>query len=189
MLFETAFGPCGLAWNGAGVCAVAFPEADAKKVRAQLLRKAPRARRRANHELAAFAADAVETDAPPEEVARIAQDITALFAGDLRDLIYADLDMSGLSDFDRTVYGLTLEIGPGETKTYGELARAMGDITLSRRIGQSLGRNPFPIIVPCHRVVGAGGAMTGFSAPGGAESKRRLLKIEGALGPDLLDAL
>lgn len=174
MLFETAFGPCGLAWNGAGVCAVAFPEPDREKVRAQLLRKM---------------SGAVETDAPPEEIARIAADITALFAGERRDLSYADLDMSGLSDFDRTVYGLTLEIGPGETKTYGDLARAMGDITLSRRIGQSLGRNPFPIIVPCHRVVGAGGAMTGFSAPGGAESKRRLLKIEGALAPDLLDAL
>lgn len=97
--------------------------------------------------------------------------------------------MGGLPDFDRTVYGLTLEIGAGETKTYGDLARAMGDVSLSQRVGQALGRNPFPIIVPCHRVVGTGGAMTGFSAPGGAETKRRLLKIEGALGPDLLDAL
>lgn len=172
MLFDTALGRCGLAWGVAGVRAVAFPAEDEDYVRAYLFKRAP---------------GAVETDAPPEEIARIAADITALLGGEMRDLSYADLDMAALSEFDREIYGLTLAIGPGETKTYGDLARALGDVSLSQRVGQALGRNPFPIIVPCHRVVGANGAMTGFSAPGGKESKRRLLKIEGALGPELFD--
>ncbi len=101
----------------------------------------------------------------------------------------AELDWKGVLPFDRSVYALTRAIGPGEMRTYGELARDLGDIALSRQVGQSLGSNPFPIVVPCHRVVGANGTMTGFSAPGGVETKRRLLKIEGAIGPDLLDLL
>ena len=76
---------------------------------------------------------------------------------------------------------------PGKRGTYGDLAKEIGDVAYSQRVGQSLGRNPFPIIVPCHRIVGAGNKMTGFSAPGGIETKRALLKIEGAIGPDLFD--
>lgn len=174
ILFDTALGRCGLAWGPAGIVAVSFPEADDAETRARLLRRAPGAR---------------ECAAAPAAVARLVGDIQALFEGAARDLAYADLDMSGAPDFDRAVWGLTLDIKPGETKTYGALARALGDVSLSRRVGQALGRNPFPIIVPCHRVVGAGGAMTGFSAPGGIGVKERLLKIEGALAPDLFDAL
>ncbi len=172
MLFGTALGICGLAWHDAGLRAVAFPAEDQDQIRACLFKYAP---------------GAVETDAPPDEIARIAEDIVALLVGEKRDLTYADLDMTGLSAFDREVYGLTVKIEPGETTTYGDIARALGDIALSQRVGQSLGRNPFPIIVPCHRVLGAGGAMTGFSAPGGAEAKRRILKIEGALAAELFD--
>jgi len=174
MLFDTALGRCGLAWGAGGVVAVSFPEADDAKTRVRLLRRAP---------------DAVETAAPPAGIARIVADIVALFEGAPRGLDYAELDMTGIADFERGVFGLALAIKPGETKTYGDLARALGDVALSRRVGQSLGRNPFPIIVPCHRIVGAGGAMTGFSAPGGTQTKQRLLKIEGALAPDLFDAL
>ena len=103
-------------------------------------------------------------------------DIIALFQGEHRDLSYVTLDLSGISDFDRSVYALSLKIKPGDTKTYGDLARALGDITLSRRVGQSLGRNPFPIVVPCHRIVGADGAMTGFSAPGGTQNQTKAIK-------------
>jgi len=116
-------------------------------------------------------------------------DIKALFEGERRDLSHAPLDWGGVGAFEREVYELSLKIMPGEAKTYGDLAKALGDVMQSRRVGQALGRNPFPIIVPCHRIVGADGAMTGFSAPGGAELKRKLLKIEGAIGPDLFDAL
>ena len=173
ILFDTALGRCGLAWGPAGIVAVSFPEDDDAQTRASLLRRAPGARE----------------CAPPPAVAQVVRDIQALFEGAARDLAYADLDMSGVPDFDRAVLALALDIKPGETRTYGALARALGDVSLSRRVGQALGRNPFPIVVPCHRVVGAGGAMTGFSAPGGIGVKERLLKIEGALAPDLFDAL
>lgn len=172
ILFETAIGRCGIAWNGAGIIAVTFPEGDDDKTRARLLRRAR---------------GAVETKTPPCEIERLAADIAALFTGEKRDLTYADLDMTGLPEFDRQVYALTLDIKAGETRTYGDIASALGDIALARNVGQALGRNPFPIIVPCHRVVGAEGRMTGFSAPGGIDAKRRLLKIEGALAPDLFD--
>lgn len=172
MLFDTAIGRCGIAWSAAGVCAVAFPEESDEKTRVRLLRKAQ---------------GAVETASPPEPIERLIADIRALLEDGKCDLSYADLDLSSISEFERSVYGLTLDIKPGETKTYGDLAKALGDVSLSQRVGQALGKNPIPIIVPCHRVVGAGGAMTGFSAPGGTESKRRLLKIEGALAPELFD--
>ena len=171
-LFDTALGRCGLAWCEAGLIAVSFPEADDETTKSRLRRRAPRA------EISA---------AIPESIGKIVADIRALFDGNAVDLAYVGLDLAGVSEFDRSVYALSVDIKPGETKTYGELARALGDVTLSRRVGQSLGRNPFPIVVPCHRIVGAGGAMTGFSAPGGTEIKRKLLKIEGALAPDLFD--
>ena len=170
-LFDTALGRCGIAWGRAGVVAVSFPEEDDEGTRARLARRAN---------------GAVEASPPPTVAAAI-DGIVALLDGERRDLSHIDLDMAGLPEFDRAVLGLTLAIAPGETKTYGDIARALGDVLESRRVGQALGRNPFPIIVPCHRVVGADGKMTGFSAPGGVSSKRRLLKIEGALAPDLFD--
>lgn len=171
-LFDTALGRCGLAWGEAGLVAVSFPEADDEKTKTRLRRRAK---------------EAQEISATPDNIMKIIVDITALFEGEACDLAYANLDLNGISDFDQAIYAHALGIKPGETKTYGDLARALGDVALSRRVGQSLGRNPFPIIVPCHRIVGASGSMTGFSAPGGTEMKRRLLKIEGALAPDLFD--
>lgn len=172
ILFDTALGRCGLVWGPAGILAASFPYASDDETRAHMRRRVP---------------NVVEAKVAPPEIASVIDDIVALFEGEQRDLSHADLDMTGIPEFERAVYGLTLAIGPGETKTYGDLARVMGDVSLSRRVGQALGRNPIPIIVPCHRVVGANGAMTGFSAPGGAEAKRRLLKIEGALEPELFD--
>jgi len=172
-LFDTALGRCGLAWGEAGIVSVSFPEADDEATKASLRRRAKDA----------------EEGAPPPDIQRVIGDIKALFNGEPRDLAYADLDLTGLPQFDREVIGLALAIKPGETKTYGDLAKALGDVSYSRRVGQALGRNPFPIIAPCHRIVGAGGLMTGFSAPGGTDTKHRLLKIEGALAPDLFDAL
>ncbi|MEE2691214.1 MAG: methylated-DNA--[protein]-cysteine S-methyltransferase [Pseudomonadota bacterium] len=170
-LFDTALGRCGLAWGAAGVRAVSFPEENDAATRERLLRRAK------------GAAEA----SPAGTIAAAIADIRALLAGERRDLSHIDLDMTGVSGFDRAVFALTLDIPPGETKTYGDIARALGDVSESRRVGQALGRNPFPIVVPCHRVVGADGRMTGFSAPGGIEAKRRLLKIEGALAPELFD--
>jgi methylated-DNA-[protein]-cysteine S-methyltransferase len=85
------------------------------------------------------------------------------------------------------VFEIARTIPPGRTLSYGEVAQALGDATLARAVGQALGRNPFPIIVPCHRVLAAGGKAGGFSAPGGVKTKARLLEIEGAFKRD--DAL
>ncbi len=170
-LFDTALGRCGIAWGPLGVRAVSFAEPNDEDTSNRLRRRAPGA----------------EEAPPPPEIARLIEDIKALFEGEPRDLSYAPLDMEGVGEFERAVYALSLQIRPGEAKTYGDLAKALGDVAQSRRVGQALGRNPFPIVVPCHRIVGADGAMTGFSAPGGAELKRKLLKIEGALAPDLFD--
>lgn len=171
-LFDTALGRYAIAWSARGVAAVSFPEADEEKTKARLLKRAP------------GAAEAV----PPEDIRRLIDDIAALLEGEKRDLSYARLDMAGVGEFEQGVYRHTRAIAPGETKTYGDIAHALGDTALSQRVGQALARNPFPVVVPCHRVVGADGRMVGFSAPGGAEAKRKLLKIEGALAPDLFDA-
>lgn len=171
-LFDTRLGRCGLLWGADGIRAASFPEKSDAATRARLSRGR---------------AAAEETSSPPQTILRVMDDIRALFDGAPRDLAYAALDLGGVTDFDRSVLDLTRAIRPGETRTYGELARDLGDVGLSRRVGQALGRNPVPIIVPCHRVVGANGLMTGFSAPGGTDTKLRLLKIEGALEPDLFD--
>ncbi len=174
ILFDTALGRCGIAWHGSGILAVSFPEESDMETMSALQRRAP---------------DAQIADSVPDDIASVIGLITDLFSGKKPDLAGARLDMNGISPFEQGLYGLTRNIKPGEVRTYGELARQLGDVSLSRQVGQSLGRNPFPIIVPCHRVVGSGGTMTGFSAPGGTNTKRSLLKIEGAIGPDLFDLL
>lgn len=170
-LFETAFGCAAIAFGPRGVLAVSFPSTD-DDARRRILRRAKGAK-----------------EAPPEgEIAALVDDIAALFRGEPRDFSSARLDLDGIDDFERRVYGRTRAIPIGAVSTYGEIARALGDVALSQRVGQALGRNPFPVIVPCHRVIGADGRMTGFSAPGGTSAKRRLLKLEGALTPDLFDS-
>lgn len=171
--FDTAFGRAAIAWSEAGIAALAFPGGDEQTMKRSLSKRAPEAR---------------EAE-PPDAVRRLIDDVRALFEGDRRDLAYAVLDLEGIGEFERGVYRQTLKIPPGETATYGDIARALGDVALSQRVGQALGRNPFPIVVPCHRVVGSDGRMTGFSAPGGTDAKMRLLKREGGLAPDLFDRL
>lgn len=173
-LFDTALGRCGIAWGENGILSVSFPENSDDKTRQQLRRRAM---------------DAEETNDIPPQIASVIAAIQALMEGASEDLRDAELDMAGLGDFERELYLLSRQIGPGETRSYGDLARDLGDVAFSQRVGQALGRNPFPIIVPCHRIVGANGQMTGFSASGGVETKRQLLKIEGAIERDLLDLM
>lgn len=168
--FDTALGRGALAWGPQGVLAVSFPSADGR-VAAHLQKRAP---------------GAVEAP-PPSGIAGLIADIVALFAGARPDFAGAVLDLTGIPDFEREVYALTRAIPAGMTKTYGQIARGLGDVAFSQRVGQALGRNPFAILVPCHRVIGADGRMVGFSAPGGGLAKMRLLKIEGGLAPDLFD--
>ena len=116
-LFDTALGRCGVAWGPAGLRAVSFPEASDEKTRAHLRRRAP---------------GAVETE-PDETIAALMDDIKALFDGEKRDLSHARLDLEGLGEFERAVYALSLGIRPGEAKTYGDLAKALGDVRAPRR--------------------------------------------------------
>jgi methylated-DNA-[protein]-cysteine S-methyltransferase len=122
---------------------------------------------------------------PPPSVQAAIDGIVALLCGEARDLSQIALDMGGVPEFDRRVYEMARTIAPGETLSYGDLATRLGDPAAAREVGQALGRNPFPVIVPCHRVVAAAGRLGGFSAPGGAATKRRLLAIESAHAPSL----
>ena len=104
--------------------------------------------------------------------------------GELREI---ELDDSTVPPFHRAVYAATREIPPGTTRTYGDIAKRVGEPNAARAVGQALGRNPFPIIVPCHRVIAASGRLGGFTAEGGVNTKQRMLQIEGAaLPPDNL---
>jgi len=172
-LFETALGICAVAWNDIGLTGVWLPEAQAGALRRRLARRC---------------AGAVETT-PSGAVAGAVEAMTRLLAGERVDLSSIAIDCAGIDDFDRRVYAVTRTIGPGRVLTYGEVAARVGADASARAVGQSLGRNAMPIVVPCHRVVATGGGLGGFSAPGGAETKRRLLAIEDAQpnGPGLFD--
>jgi methylated-DNA-[protein]-cysteine S-methyltransferase len=174
-LFDTPLGSCLIAWTERGVSGVQLPEAEA----AQTLRRAQRR----------FGAD-LEAIAPPA-VQQTITDIVALLSGRPVDLSHVALDMDGVPDFDGWVYAVARRIGPGRTQTYGEIATTLGEPALARAVGQALGRNPFAIVVPCHRVIAADGRLGGFSASGGARTKQRLLLAEGARPgnePGLFDA-
>ena len=173
-LFETPIGPCAIAWSAAGVAGVQLPEADLEQTRR-------RAQRR-------FGAGSEAS--PPENVRQAIDEIVALLSGTPAELGSVTLDMEGIGAFERLVYDSARRIAPGRTQTYGEIAAGLGDPALARAVGQALGRNPFAVVVPCHRVLAADGRIGGFSAGGGTITKRRLLLIEGARAgsePDLFD--
>jgi len=174
-LFDTAIGRCGIAWGTRGVVGVQLPETTASATRTRLLRHCP-------------TADEAE---PSKPIARAIADIQALLDGEKKNLRAIQLDMSRTPHFNARVYETTRAIPPGQTRTYGEIARAIGDASAARAVGQALGRNPFPIVVPCHRVVGANDKLVGFSANGGIATKLRMLQIEGwrADEPSLFDQL
>jgi methylated-DNA-[protein]-cysteine S-methyltransferase len=167
-LFDTALGRCGVAWSEHGLTRVALPHADDAALRAHL-------------------APAVEAPPPPKVAAAIAQ-ITAHVAGRPGALETIELDMTGLSAFHAELYAVARSIPSGQTVTYGALAIRLGKPGAARAVGQAMGKNPFPIVVPCHRVLAAHHGTGGFSAPGGVVTKAKLLAAEGfilALQPDL----
>jgi len=112
--------------------------------------------------------------------------MTGLLRGEHRDLTGIRLDAEGMDPFHRRAGEAARAIPPGQTRTYGQLAAQLGEPRLAQAVGQAMGKNPFPIIVPCHRVVAAGGKTGGFSAPGGSKTKLKMLQIEGALNADAL---
>lgn len=175
-LFATAIGLCAIVWSERGVAAMQLPEADERASRARLRRR--------------FAQPYEAT--PPPAVQAAIESIVALLRGEAIDLGAIALDLTGLPSFHRRVYGVARQIPPGATLTYGEVAARLGEPRAARSVGQALGSNPFAIIVPCHRVLAAGGKPGGFSANGGVATKLRLLAIEAVhakRAPTLFDAL
>lgn len=163
-LFDTAIGRCGVAWGDRGLMGVQLPEADDARTRARLLQKAPGA----------------QEIAPPADVQQACDAMAELLSGEARDLSFIALDMDRIPAFNRSVYDIARTIAPGETLTYGDIATRLGDKLLSRSVGQALGQNPLPIVIPCHRVLAANGKTGGFSANGGVTTKFRMLAIERA---------
>ena len=163
-LFDTAIGRCGVAWSERGVAGVQLPEAGEPETRARMLQRFPTA----------------GEEVPPPEVRRLIDGIVALLRGEASDLSTIVLDMDQVPAFHRRVYEAARAIPPGMTLSYGDIATRVGAPGAARAVGQALGRNPFPIVVPCHRVLAAGGKIGGFSAQGGVATKRRMLAIEGA---------
>jgi methylated-DNA-[protein]-cysteine S-methyltransferase len=173
-VFDTALGSCGVAWGERGIVAVQLPMSSADKTRKRMQQR--------------FAG--IEEAAAPAPVQGAIDAIVELLAGKPKDLNDVRLDLEGVPEFNRGVYDIARTIPPGKTLTYGDIARRLGGVELSRDVGQALGRNPCPIVVPCHRVLAAGGKPGGFSANGGVVTKLKMLAIEGALvnhTPSLFD--
>jgi methylated-DNA-[protein]-cysteine S-methyltransferase len=161
----TPQGAIGVVWSDAGIVATWMHAPTVERSRAHLRGGYP------------AAIEAV----PPAAVVHAMNEVAGLLGGQRLDLRDVALDMSAVPDFDRRVYELARTIPPGTTMTYGEVAKALGEEPMrARDVGVALSRNPFAPIVPCHRVVAAGGKLGGYSAPGGTSTKRRLLEIEGA---------
>jgi methylated-DNA-[protein]-cysteine S-methyltransferase len=174
-IFDTAIGSCGVVWSARGIAGVQVHNGNEHSTRASLLRR--------------FAG--AQEAAPSAEVQQAIDGVVALLGGEKSDLSNVTIDVDELPEFNRRVYDVARTIPPGLTMTYGEIAERLGDRLLARDVGQALGQNPVPLIVPCHRVLAAGGKTGGFSAPGGVVSKLRLLTIEGAQPnkPTLFDHL
>ena len=162
-LFDTAMGKVGLAWSTDGIARLQLPESS---------------RSATERRLRGRSASIVEGQpAPPIE--RAIDDVRRYMAGNRVDFSGIALDLTGVGPFHRSIYEALCRVGWGETTTYGALARQAGDVGASRAVGQAMGRNPIPVIIPCHRVLASGGKPGGFSAFGGAITKQRLLALEG----------
>ena len=171
-LFATPIGRCAIAWSERGIVAVRLPERRDSETRARILKRFPRAR------------EAL----PPRPVRDALERIVALLQGQATDLSSIALDLDGVPDFDCKVYGVARSIPCGSTTTYGEIAARLNQPGSARDVGVALARNPFAIVVPCHRVLAAGGKAGGFSAMGGLKTKLRLLMIERALPQGIFEA-
>ena len=165
-LFDSAIGICGIEWGPRGINGVQLPMGSRDKTLARI---------RQRHGFGEIA----EVE-PTAEVQRAIDGIVELLSGKPNDLADIALDLDGVPEFNRGVYDIARTIPPGQTVTYGDIAKKLGGVELSRDVGQALGRNPCPIVVPCHRVLAAGNKPGGFSARGGVDTKLKMLAIEGA---------
>ncbi len=164
-LIETALGTFGIAWTDLGVARVALPGRDRVGTEMWISR------------------EPAEPGFPEGEIATLFDRIKRYAAGEPEDFTDVPLDLTGIPDFNRQAYDELLKVGYGRTTTYGAIARALGDVSMSRAVGQAMGTNPIPLIIPCHRVLGADGRTGGFSSPGGVTAKMRMLALEHAASP------
>jgi len=174
-LFPTSLGDCGIAWEKDLIVGTHLPERTSAATAARI----------------AAQTKASEGKSPPHVQEAIAS-ITALLEGEQTNLSHIACDLSQVEAFAAKVYAATRAIPAGKTLTYGDIALQLGDKQFAQNVGRTLGRNPLPIIVPCHRVLGANAKLTGFSAYGGIETKLKMLTIEGAQignAPGLFDSL
>jgi methylated-DNA-[protein]-cysteine S-methyltransferase len=160
-LFDTAFGTCALAWNERGITRLRLPEAKPAVLEARM------------------AARGRERGIPTVAVADAMAEVRRYFGGEQTSFSEIVLDLAGCEPFDRAIYAALRRIRWGTTASYGELAGAAGAPKAARAVGRAMGRNPVPIIIPCHRVITADGRIGGFSAPGGVDTKDRLHRLEG----------
>lgn len=163
-LFETAIGACGIVWGDHGIVAVQLPMSNDGKTRLRIHQRYGE----------------IAESSPPADVQRAIDAMVELLQGRPVDLSTIALDLADVPEFNRSVYDIARTIAPGKTMTYGDIAKRLGGVALSRDVGQALGHNPCPIVVPCHRVLAAGGKPGGFSANGGVATKLKMLAIEGA---------
>ena len=163
-IFETVAGFCGIAWNEKGISGFRLPGDSAEATERHLLRRLP---------------DAVQAT-PPPFVLQVIAAVKRYFAGEIIDFSEVPVDLDGQENFFRQVYTELRRVGWGNTTTYGTLAKALGaGPEAARDVGQAMAKNPVPLIIPCHRVLAAGGKVGGFSAPGGSVAKARMLELEG----------
>jgi len=164
LIIETAAGFCGIAWNGAAISRFRLPSRTAVATERDMLRRLP---------------DSV-AGTPPPEVAETVAAARRYFDGERIDFSGVQLDLDGQDELFRRIYAATRRVGWGETTTYGTLAKELGaGPEVARDVGQAMARNPVPLIIPCHRVLAAGGKVGGFSAPGGSVAKAHMLQLEG----------
>ena len=168
-IFETAGGFCGIAWNDIGITRFQLPTKTAEATERLMLRRAPGA----------------ERGSPTPDVQEAVAAVKRYFQGEEIDFSGFTLDLEDQDRFFKQIYAATRRVGWGNTTTYGALAKELGaGPEAARDVGQAMARNPVPLIVPCHRVLAAGGKVGGFSAPGGSTSKIRMLELEGVrVGP------
>ena len=167
-LFDTPLGWCGIAWSERegqpAVTGLQLPEARAEMTESRIARET----------------GARQASSPHPAILQVIGRLRKHLQGELQDFLDVTLDLEGVGLFARRVYEAAREIPAGETRTYGDLAQALSRPAAARAVGQALGRNPIAIIIPCHRVLAAGGRPGGFSAYGGRATKAKLLAIEGA---------
>ena len=163
-VFETAAGFCAIGWSEAGIARFQLPDRDAGAAEQHMLRRLPGARR----------------ETPPPAIAAVIAAAQRYFSGEEVDFSAIEVDLAGQDEFFRRIYAATRAVGYGKTTTYGTLAKELGaGPEAARDVGQAMAQNPVPLIIPCHRVLAAGGKVGGFSAPGGSNSKLKMLALEG----------